>query len=69
MAQTVFLQSPLRIIQVCGIFLLVKTSSASLIAEDVHGVEIWAACWNLAMLDFGGPIGFPAFSRISRPFV
>ena len=31
-------------------------------------VEIWPPCWNLAMLDFGGPIGFPAFSRISHPF-
>ena len=33
------------------------------------------ACWNLGpsvgdqMLDFGGPIGFPAFSRISHSFV
>ena len=37
MAQTVFLQSPLRIIKVCGRFFLIKTSSANLIAEDIYG--------------------------------
>ena len=37
MAQTVFLQSPLRIIKVCGSFFPIKASSANLIAEDIYG--------------------------------
>ena len=38
------------------------------IAEKID-VEIWPSNVGIAMVEFGGPIGFPAFSRISRLFV
>ena len=37
MAQTVFLQSRLRIIKVCRRFFLIKAFSANLIGEDIYG--------------------------------